>query len=162
MRPKKQNLFLIEHPRGHRSNETCQFVCVFQSILHAPISQLPYPRGATSETSFKTVRPSQCLVQRHPHSEQSDEGRHHFFLLETLSCWRLSSRSLESRKTLLAEAAIVCEISLAASICLRARKVWLFAMAWPISSADLASPCSQHRTPKAEVCFRTHLTRTAS
>jgi hypothetical protein len=106
-------------------------LAIDRSWPSAKVQQLFVPERTASDVTFKTGV-SQCFLEQESLIITLDGviGRHHFFcLFATLSCWRLSSRSCESRKTLLAEVEIVWEISLAASICLRARKAGLFAMA---------------------------------
>ena len=93
-----------------------------------------FPNGQQWERS-KTKGGCRCRWQ------EFNKSLYLFLGFSSSIFWRLSSKSLESRKTLLAEFEIVCAISLAASIFLRVMNAGLLAMAWPMSWALVASPC---------------------
>ena len=89
----------------------------------------------------------QCEKQNLGGANQNDNLLAHFLplALSKFISWRFSNRSLEFKKTLLAEFEIVCAISREASIFLSVMNAGLLAIAWPISWALLASPCSPER-----------------
>lgn len=90
--------------------------------------------------------------------ETGDHASHYFSLVvpSKFSSCRFSSRSFDCKKTRLDEFAIVWAISRAASICLRARNAGLFAIAWPISCALLASPCKRKKEKTLSTMFPDH------
>lgn len=115
-----------------------------------------FPIGFRIEkNSFSCITWTRQLSTSYKNDYSSWMDVHFFCLPVTLSCWSPSKRSLESRNTLFFEVAIVRAISLAASICLRPRKAGLLEMALPISSALLASPCSNENQKKIMIQIET-------